>query len=542
MENVAAANCPEIKGRRLVPEARSGPADLSEEEAWGASDPLPPSLLQNPPPSVTAPACPIQPPDPTAAPQPVQACGAGAARANVLIQVKSGEDPAEGPPPAEGPAGVPSLSGPSPDSPTSPLTLDLSRTFSRCSAGPGPVSEPHPNSGSAWALTAGSPGCPPPDSAPSDHGPGLDLATLSPGQASILGSSASPAIRTLPPAPEETSSAALPSPGLVSEPLAQDPDPAGLHVGGVPSPQTSLDSSGKAAVTPEPALTSPSSSWYQSPDLASDSLVVPEAPNPGPCPGLASCPNLPAAKWGPSPLKSQACLMVPPAPNVQQGCSPGPQGGSLPVVDSGPAGAVLESRPAITIEADSAAAFSPPSPPALTSSSLPATILLLDPFSVPHQASKGGSSSGHASSLSPSPRNTQSPPKQTLFSPCVDVFEPEPLSWEDGEEEQEEEENEDEEEDVGADESQYRHRRLTGDSGIEVCRCRVDEEGEGEELGRKECNRRGVHGEGDRKGRANTRLHDSVDCPARRQTAEGHTPTRPPTSEGADKAVVMETV
>lgn len=133
----------------------------------------------------------------------------------------------------------------------------------------------------------------------------------------------------------------------------------------------------------------------------------------------------------------------------------------------------------------------------------------------------------------------------------MDVFEPEPLSWEDGEEEQEEEENEEneeeeeDEEDVGADESQYRHRRLTGDSGIEVCRCRVDEEGEGEgeELEGKECKSRRVHGERDGKGRASPRLHDSMDCPARSHREEGHTPTRAPTAEGGDKAAIaMETV
>ena len=188
------------------------------------------------------------------------------------------------------------------------------------------------------------------------------------------------------------------------------------------------------------------------------------------------------------------------------------------------------------METESCGPFSPGSPPALTSSSVPATILLLNPLSAPPQAGRGG----QASSLSPSPRPTQSPPKQTLFSPCVDVFEAEPLSWEDGEEE---EENEDDEEDVAADESQYRHRRLTGDSGIEVCRCRVDEDGEAEGPERKECTRRGGHGERDRKGRASSRLHDSVDCPARGQRQGGDTPTRTPPSEGADKAVVVvETV
>uniref|UniRef100_G3N534 Uncharacterized protein n=1 Tax=Gasterosteus aculeatus TaxID=69293 RepID=G3N534_GASAC len=94
-------------------------------------------------------------------------------------------------------------------------------------------------------------------------------------------------------------------------------------------------------------------------------------------------------------------------------------------------------------------------------------------------SNKGGPPPGHASSLSPSPRATQSPPKQTLFSPCVDVFEPGPPSWA-----------------VGADESQYRHRRLTGDSGIEVCRCHM-------------------------KGGGDTELHDSADCIARGHTTVG---------------------
>ena len=72
------------------------------------------------------------------------------------------------------------------------------------------------------------------------------------------------------------------------------------------------------------------------------------------------------------------------------------------------------------------------------------------------------------------------------------------------EEEEEEEENED----------HFRHRRLTGDSGIEVCRCQVkretevDEEGdEGKEEGKKD------EEEGEEAGF----LHDSVDCSLRAQ-------------------------
>ncbi|KAG7496531.1 hypothetical protein JOB18_020764 [Solea senegalensis] len=186
----------------------------------------------------------------------------------------------------------------------------------------------------------------------------------------------------------------------------------------------------------------------------------------------------------------------------------------------------------------------PTSPPALTST------LLLDPLTALHQSEKGGSSSGHASSLSPSPRATQSPPKQTLFSPCVDIFEPGPPEWEDGEEEQEDNDD-DEEDDMGADESQYRHRRLTGDSGIEVCRCRVEKEDdeEEEEEKREEEGRRGG-GEKDKKGGGSTDLHDSVDCPARGQRTAGEeltlctpTSTTTPTSEDCGEVViVMETV
>uniref|UniRef100_A0A3B3I9W4 Si:ch73-290k24.6 n=1 Tax=Oryzias latipes TaxID=8090 RepID=A0A3B3I9W4_ORYLA len=144
------------------------------------------------------------------------------------------------------------------------------------------------------------------------------------------------------------------------------------------------------------------------------------------------------------------------------------------------------------------AVLSPSSP--RSPASLPAPTLLLDPLTSLNQSNR-------ASSLSPSPRATQSPPKQTVFSPCVDVFEPGPPSFDNDEEEHDERgTNEEEDEDMGADESQYRHRRLTGDSGIEVCRCRVeeeddDEEEEEEEGEKKEEGRRGEGGSSD--------VHDS---------------------------------
>lgn len=115
----------------------------------------------------------------------------------------------------------------------------------------------------------------------------------------------------------------------------------------------------------------------------------------------------------------------------------------------------------------------------------------------------------------------------------MDIFEPGPPKWEDGEEERDDKDNdEDEEDDMGADESQYRHRRLTGDSGIEVCRCRVEEEDDDEEEDKED---------------GNTGVHDSVDCPARGQMGTGDelslcTPTAAvttPTSDDSSKVVIV---
>lgn len=173
--------------------------------------------------------------------------------------------------------------------------------------------------------------------------------------------------------------------------------------------------------------------------------------------------------------------------------------------------------PAITIQADPPSfAGSPCSIPSLPQSPTSTTnaMLLLDPLSALQPSDKSGASSGHASSLSPSPRNTQSPPKQTLFSPCVDVFEPVNPNWEDDESEEPNDEEDCEDSDVAADESQYRHRRLTGDSGIEVCRCRVEdeeeEEGEEEEE-EEELEKVKTQDVGEKV----AELHDSVDCPVR---------------------------
>ncbi|KAM8880925.1 uncharacterized protein ACB058_001222 isoform 1-T2 [Synchiropus picturatus] len=209
--------------------------------------------------------------------------------------------------------------------------------------------------------------------------------------------------------------------------------------------------------------------------------------------------------------------------------------------------------PAITIECESAFTHSTPgilsptsgSPCPASSSSLQAPALLLDPLTMLHQSDKGGLSSPHTSSLSPSPRATQSPPKQTLFSPCVDVFEPEPASWEEGEGDQA---DEDDEEDMGADESQYRHRRLTGDSGIEVCRCRVEEDEDEEEEDDAETMLK-VKRAGVENNKGSFEIHDSVDCPARAPKTTGlavtlcNSASTTKTSDDAGEVViVMDTI
>ncbi|XP_078117583.1 uncharacterized protein LOC144524962 isoform X1 [Sander vitreus] len=111
----------------------------------------------------------------------------------------------------------------------------------------------------------------------------------------------------------------------------------------------------------------------------------------------------------------------------------------------------------------------------------------------------------------PIPRPTLYPPKQALFSSNVAVS-THCNNKEEQKREKEEEEEEDEEED------HFRHRRLTGDSGIEVCRCHVKrEEQEEEEL------QKGNSGKGRKEAvkeeEREDMLHDSVDCSLRGKAA-----------------------
>lgn len=111
----------------------------------------------------------------------------------------------------------------------------------------------------------------------------------------------------------------------------------------------------------------------------------------------------------------------------------------------------------------------------------------------------------------PIPRPTLYPPKPALFSSNVAVS-THCNNKEEQKREKEEEEEEDEEED------HFRHRRLTGDSGIEVCRCHVKrEEQEEEEL------QKGHSGKGRKEAvkeeEREDMLHDSVDCSLRGKAA-----------------------
>lgn len=111
---------------------------------------------------------------------------------------------------------------------------------------------------------------------------------------------------------------------------------------------------------------------------------------------------------------------------------------------------------------------------------------------------------GEASPCCPTPRPTLSTSKQTLFPSNVAVFTHCNSKQEQKQVKEEEEEEEDDDE-----EDHFRHRRLTGDSGIEVCRCHVKrEEQEEEELQK-------VKGGAVKEAEGADLLHDSVDCSLR---------------------------
>nr|XP_023697582.1 WW domain-binding protein 1-like isoform X1 [Paramormyrops kingsleyae]XP_023697583.1 WW domain-binding protein 1-like isoform X1 [Paramormyrops kingsleyae] len=100
-----------------------------------------------------------------------------------------------------------------------------------------------------------------------------------------------------------------------------------------------------------------------------------------------------------------------------------------------------------------------------------------------------------------SPERSLSPPKRTLFSSTVDFFEPDTSHTSDAEEE-----------DSHAEGGHFRHRLLTGDSGIEVCRCKVESDDEDEEAGA---------GGNTEAGEGIASIHDSADCTGRAEVTCG---------------------
>ncbi|XP_058497183.1 proline-, glutamic acid- and leucine-rich protein 1-like [Solea solea] len=160
-----------------------------------------------------------------------------------------------------------------------------------------------------------------------------------------------------------------------------------------------------------------------------------------------------------------------------------------------------------------------PLSPLILLSSLPSgqvhPLVLSDPLGpTAVQGEKGDAASPHG----PTPRAMPLPPKHVLLSSNMAVF----TRCNSKEEQKQEKEEEEEEEDEDDEEDHFRHRRLTGDSGIEVCRCHVKREDLEEEelqkghLGRGE--KEAVKGE-----EMEDVLHDSMDC-SRRVKASGQLP------------------
>lgn len=125
----------------------------------------------------------------------------------------------------------------------------------------------------------------------------------------------------------------------------------------------------------------------------------------------------------------------------------------------------------------------------------------------------------------------QSPPKPAVFSP--DFLEPERRDSAVC--------------DLDVDQTHFQQRRLTGDSGIEVCRCQIDHEGDEEEEEEEEDDEDG-DGSEDKPGAVTSAdLHDSADCSVCAQLSPselGDTCGSGPATPARGDAVViaMETV
>lgn len=118
-----------------------------------------------------------------------------------------------------------------------------------------------------------------------------------------------------------------------------------------------------------------------------------------------------------------------------------------------------------------------------------------------------------ASTHGPTHRLTPSLPKQAIFSSNMAVF-----MHCNSKEEQKREREVDEEEEEDEEEDHFRHRRLTGDSGIEICRCHVKrQEQQKEELQKGHFSKGGK--ESVKREERGGVLHNSMDCSLRAKAA-----------------------
>ncbi|AWP05517.1 putative WW domain-binding protein 1 [Scophthalmus maximus] len=163
-----------------------------------------------------------------------------------------------------------------------------------------------------------------------------------------------------------------------------------------------------------------------------------------------------------------------------------------------------------------------PLSPLILSSSLPPgqirPLVLSDPLGI---IAVQKEKEGEACPRGPTPRLTPSRPGQALLSSNVAPFaqcNSKDEQKREREEEGDDDDDDDEEEDDDDEEDHFRHRRLTGDSGIEVCRCHVKREQRAEEELQKGHLRRG----GKEAARVDA-LRDSADCSLRAK-ASGQSP------------------
>lgn len=158
------------------------------------------------------------------------------------------------------------------------------------------------------------------------------------------------------------------------------------------------------------------------------------------------------------------------------------------------------SQPSLTVPTPSSPLLSPSpvSPPSPSTPSLPP---LLFPLSDPLGAVSQQQSSPTNSPPAPAP--PQSPPRPVLFSP--DFLEPERRDSAVC--------------DLDVDQTHFQQRRLTGDSGIEVCRCRIDREGDEDEEDEERGDPLEVGATAVPISYEIDSLHDSADCLIRAQLA-----------------------